>query len=107
MTVNICLGLDFIGGELYFGPMKDLEKEVVGKTSSYSKATHSVGMGIIHRGQHLHGAMPIEDGERQNLIIWMRSSSVRNLNCPMCNKEPILEKANECDYGDGFTIVVK
>lgn len=50
----------------------------------------------------MHGAIEIEDGERCNLIIWMRSSSVRNERCPMCNLKPDLIEI-EGD-GAGFTM---
>lgn len=49
----------------------------------------------------MHGAIEIEDGERFNLIIWMRSSAVRNECCPMCNERPNLVEV-EGD-GAGFT----
>lgn len=49
----------------------------------------------------MHGAHPITFGERYNLIIWMRSSSVRNKLCPMCDKPP--ELVPNMGYGDGFT----
>lgn len=62
---------------------------------------HVVGRGILHRARHHHGAMPITSGERYNLIMWMRSSSVRNKLCPMCDEPPKLIP-NE-GYGDGFT----
>ena len=62
---------------------------------------HKIGRGVIHRGQHMHGAMDISDGERYNLIIWMRSSSVRNDCCPRCNQPPNLIPFE--GYGDGFT----
>ena len=68
------------------------------------KVEHKKGYGILHRGQHMHGAMPIsgDDSERHNLIMWMRSSSVRNQSCPMCGNPPSLI---EQPYGgDGFTI---
>ena len=53
----------------------------------------------------MHGAMPLDDdkdgGERYNLIIWMRSSAVRNMRCPMCESVPdIVETMGD---GDGFT----
>lgn len=57
--------------------------------------------GILHRGQHMHGALPITKGERCNLIIWMRSSRIRNSLCPMCNEKPKLVKT--VGNGDGFT----
>ena len=52
----------------------------------------------------MHGALPIQSGERINLIIiWMRSSPVRNKLCPMCNRVPRLMPS----FGgsdDGFTV---
>lgn len=59
--------------------------------------------GILHRGQQMHGALPISDGERCNLIIWMRSSKIRNNLCPMCNRKPCLVETS--GNGDGFTTV--
>ena len=47
----------------------------------------------------MHGAMELGDGERFNLIIWMRSSSVRNKLCPMCNKKPDLIEMPGVDAG--------
>lgn len=49
----------------------------------------------------MHGALPIQSGERINLIIWMRSSVVRNKLCPMCGTEPRLVPC--AGEGDGFT----
>ena len=63
---------------------------------------HNFAYGILHRGRHLHKAMPIESGERLNLIIWMRSSKIRNELCPMCQKPP--NKIPVPFYGDGFTL---
>ena len=50
----------------------------------------------------MHGAIEIEDGERFNLIIWMRSSSIRNECCSMCNQIPDLIEVE--DDGAGFTM---
>ena len=48
---------------------------------------HTVGMGILHRGRHMHQAMPISSGHRLNLILWARSSAWRTQNgCAMCGK---------------------
>ena len=49
------------------------------------------GVGILHLGQEMHGAMPLAAGRRTNLIIWFRSSGVRNQECPMCGDTPDLE----------------
>ena len=51
----------------------------------------------------MHGALPIQSGERINLIIWMRSSAVRNKLCPMCNTVPRLVPSFG-GSGDGFTV---
>ena len=97
VTLNVCLGKNFEGGNLYFGDMK---------TTPVCQSTcvlvdHKVGYGLLHRGQQYHGALPIKSSERYNLILWMRSSSVRNLLCPMCDQKPSLVPSE--DYGDGFT----
>ena len=38
---------------------------------------HVRGTCLVHMGRHRHGANDIEDGERNNLIIWCKSSSYR------------------------------
>ena len=68
---------------------------------SMKQYSHVKGRGLLHRGQHMHGAREITEGERYNLIIWMRSSSVRNSLCPMCNRPPRLVTTEGC--GEGFT----
>ena len=64
---------------------------------------HHVGRGILHLGKQLHSAMPMEAGSRSNLIMWLRASSVRNVTCPMCDREPSLEEVKH-GHGDGFTM---
>lgn len=61
---------------------------------------HKPTIGLLHRGQHTHGALPITSGERYNLIVWMRSSRIRNKQCPMCNGKPSLVSVE--GFGDGF-----
>jgi len=73
ITLNVCLGKKgFTGGELYFrgllgSPTADDEHLKVG---------HALGRGILHRGQHRHGALPISAGARYNLILWCRASAL-------------------------------
>lgn len=66
-----------------------------------TEVAHRQGQGLLHRGQHMHGALPISSGQRWNLIVWMRSSQQRRHLCPMCNRTPRLLPA--LGYGDGFT----
>ena len=70
-------------------------------STRYTGYQHKRTFGLLHRGQHMHGATPITDGERYNLIVWMRSSRQRNQLCPMCDREP--ELVESVGYGDGFT----
>ena len=62
---------------------------------------HTPTYGILHRGQHMHGALPIQTGHRYNLILWMRSSKIRNKLCPMCKQLPRLVPTQGA--GAGFT----
>lgn len=82
VTLNVCIGGNFEGGELLFGKVKsskgpDLERYPV---------AHQVGMGLLHRGIHRHQALPIESGERYNLIMWCRSTEFRYNECPHCGR---------------------
>ena len=100
VTLNISLTENFEEGSLYFGPMQQERTE---RTENFSECVHRLGYGILHRGQHMHGALPISDGERHNVIIWMRSSVERNKQCPMCFQKPVLVETQ--GQGDGFTQV--
>lgn len=99
VTLNVALSGEgtYTGGDLYFGAMRT-EDEL---KKNHKKFTHVPYRGLIHRGQHKHGALPITSGARYNLIIWMRASSVRNKKCPMCDSEPDLEPT--LGFGGGFT----
>ncbi|MEE6504080.1 hypothetical protein FKM82_005061 [Ascaphus truei] len=97
VTLNVSLGKEFTDGNLYFSDMR----QVPANERRYTEVEHVFGQGILHRGQQVHGALPITSGERWNLIIWMRASSLRNKLCPMCDREPrLVETLGE---GDGFS----
>ncbi|XP_042216415.1 2-oxoglutarate and iron-dependent oxygenase domain-containing protein 2-like [Homarus americanus] len=98
ITLNVSLNEDYSDGELYFGPMRTDASSTV--RSGYS---HLLGRGLLHRGQQRHGALPISEGVRYNLIIWMRSSQIRNELCPMCDEKPTLVPVKN-GYGDGFSM---
>nr|XP_057926062.1 2-oxoglutarate and iron-dependent oxygenase domain-containing protein 2 isoform X1 [Doryrhamphus excisus] len=97
VTLNVSLGKDFTEGNLYFGNMRQVPLCETECTEIKHKATE----GLLHRGQHMHGALPISSGQRWNLIIWMRASQERNKLCPMCNRKPELVKGE--GFADGFT----
>ncbi|XP_074061585.1 2-oxoglutarate and iron-dependent oxygenase domain-containing protein 2 [Macrotis lagotis] len=97
VTLNVSLGKDFSEGSLYFGDFRQEQNQDV----QFVEVPHILGQGVLHRGGQLHGAMPLESGERWNLIIWMRASAIRNELCPMCERLP--ELVEDEGYGDGFT----
>ena len=99
MKNNLFNEIIFIGGEIVF---RGDEFGNDGNEFDLAVHEHTVAQGILHRGSHLHKALPIEKGERWNLIIWMRSSEIRNQICPMCNEKP--NKIEASYYGDGFTL---
>jgi len=77
LTLNICLGKTFTGGDLYFKGLYS-QPQTHGEEYIYS---HKKGETIFHYGEHRHGAHPITSGERLNLIIWYRASSLRQHTC--------------------------
>uniref|UniRef100_A0A8C6TQQ8 2-oxoglutarate and iron-dependent oxygenase domain containing 2 n=1 Tax=Neogobius melanostomus TaxID=47308 RepID=A0A8C6TQQ8_9GOBI len=120
ITLNVSLGKDFTEGNLYFGDMRQVclivhicycsfsclmhyccPLQVPLSESECTEVQHKVTEGLLHRGQHMHGALPIASGQRWNLIIWMRASQVRNQLCPMCQRKPSLLEGE--GYADGFT----
>lgn len=127
VTLNVCLGKVFTEGGLYFGDMKQVHVfssspksfpsggmvsvtlqlftlnslQVPVSEAECTEVTQRLGEGLLHRGQHMHGALPISSGQRWNLIVWMRSSRQRNRLCPMCNCRPTLLQAH--GFADGFT----
>ncbi|RXG68505.1 2-oxoglutarate and iron-dependent oxygenase domain-containing protein 2 [Armadillidium vulgare] len=58
VTLNVSLNNDYIGGELFFGPMRYEDSTL---KFGYE---HKKGEGVLHRGQQMHGAFPITEGER-------------------------------------------
>jgi hypothetical protein len=65
VTVNVSLTAGHKEGELYF-----LQGEQAGR--AYRPVQHRKGWGVLHRGAALHGALPVTDGSRSNLILWFR-----------------------------------
>lgn len=97
ITLNVALTEDFQGGELVFH-----DKDNGYQWPAFGYEQWPMANGIIHKGSHIHEALPITSGERCNLIIWCRSSKMRQKQCPMCRSPPDLEIAPMNTYGDGF-----
>ncbi|XP_057446978.1 2-oxoglutarate and iron-dependent oxygenase domain-containing protein CP2 isoform X1 [Lotus japonicus] len=80
VTLNVCLGKEFSGGELFFRGTR-CEKHVNTGTQSeeYFDYSHVPGRAVLHRGRHRHGARATTSGHRVNLLLWCRSSVFREL----------------------------
>lgn len=63
VTLNLCLGGDFTGGDLVF--YKN-DKPIY-------TVKHKIGQAILHRGETIHRAKPIKSGWRTNLILWCKA----------------------------------
>ncbi|CAH2036160.1 unnamed protein product [Thlaspi arvense] len=80
VTLNVCLGKEFVGGELYFRGTR-CEKHVNIDATSEERYdySHKPGQAVIHRGRHRHGARATTSGQRVNMILWCRSSIFREM----------------------------
>ncbi|KAJ0447661.1 putative oxoglutarate/iron-dependent dioxygenase [Helianthus annuus] len=80
VTLNVCLGKQFSGGELYFrGVRCDKHMNAEALPEEIFDYSHVPGHAIIHRGRHRRGARPTTAGQRVNLLLWCRSSVFREL----------------------------
>lgn len=75
VTLNICLGNEFSGGDLYFGGIRcAFCQETTPRKDEEIGVRHEPGHAILHRGKHRHSAQDIQSGERINMIMWCMSS---------------------------------
>ena len=78
VTLNVCLGRAFEGGELFFRGVRCRAHQQTGAADEESvEYTHRPGVAVLHRGHHRHGAHAITSGERCNLILWCRADPAR------------------------------
>jgi len=78
VTLNVCLGTEFGGGDLFFAGVRcQRHKHMVPTEKESFQVPHQVGRAIIHLGKHRHSATPITFGKRVNLILWNQSSKFR------------------------------
>lgn len=84
VTMNLCLGGGFSGGDLYFAGRRCMrhhdDPERPGESFTW---VHQPGVALLHAGAHRHGARPITRGQRDNLILWMRSGPLRAADAPV------------------------
>ncbi|KAF8407768.1 hypothetical protein HHK36_006904 [Tetracentron sinense] len=80
VTLNVCLGKQFSGGELFFRGIRcDKHVNTETKSEEILDYSHVPGQAVLHRGRHRHGAKATTSGHRINLLIWCRSSVFREI----------------------------
>ncbi|KAE9607493.1 putative procollagen-lysine 5-dioxygenase [Lupinus albus] len=80
VTLNVCLGTQFSGGDLFFRGMR-CEKHVntESRPEEVFDYSHFPGQAVLHHGRHRHGARATISGHRVNLLLWCRSSVYREI----------------------------
>ncbi|KAL6319250.1 hypothetical protein AAG906_013924 [Vitis piasezkii] len=80
VTLNVCLGKEFSGGELFFrGTRCDKHVNTGSQSEEIFDYSHVPGKAVLHRGRHRHGARATTAGHRINLLLWCRSSVFREM----------------------------
>lgn len=80
VTLNVCLGKQFSGGELFFRGIRcDKHVNSEAQHEEVFDYAHVPGQAVLHRGRHRHGARATTSGHRINLLLWCRSSVFREM----------------------------
>ncbi|KAI3837335.1 hypothetical protein MKW92_049049 [Papaver armeniacum] len=80
VTLNVCLGKQFSGGDLFFRGIRcDKHVNTESQPEESFDYSHVPGQAVLHRGRHRHGARATRSGHRINLLLWCRSSAFREL----------------------------
>ncbi|CAJ1977462.1 unnamed protein product [Sphenostylis stenocarpa] len=86
VSLNVCLGKEFSGGEVFFQGVRceehllsNAQPGALMEKFEIFNYFHAPGHVILHPGRQRHGARPTISGNRTNLIIWCRSTAFREL----------------------------
>ena len=83
VTLNLCLGGGFAGGDLWFEGRRCLRHlDAPTRPEEHVIYAHTPGVALLHAGAHRHGAHAITAGRRENLILWMRAGGLRAAHDP-------------------------
>lgn len=58
---------------MFFRGVRDSQSEKIEDI----EVAHKVGSALFHVGQHWHGSTSLQSGERHNVVMWFRSSKMR------------------------------
>ncbi|KAI3901586.1 hypothetical protein MKW92_035328 [Papaver armeniacum] len=80
VTLNVCLGKQYSGGDLYFRGIRcDKHVNTEYQPEESFDYSHVIGQAVLHSGRHRYGARATRSGHRINLLLWCRSSAFREL----------------------------
>ncbi|KAM7279418.1 hypothetical protein ACFE04_006552 [Oxalis oulophora] len=80
VTLNVCLGKQFSGGDLYFrGTRCDKHVNTSKLQEEIFDYAHVPGQAVLHRGRLRHGVRATTSGRRINLLVWCKSSFFREM----------------------------
>ena len=81
VTLNLCLGQDFSGGQLVLYGLRGQDNAAVPQL----EYTHQLGRAVVHSGRHFHAVTAVTEGERHVYIQWARAwGGTRAYSCPCC-----------------------
>ena len=82
VTMNVCIGDDFTGGNLHFKGLRGTPRGGIDLVGEYKP---QIGRAIVHAGRHFHEVSVVTAGDRFAYIMWSRSwNGVRASTCPCC-----------------------
>ena len=71
-TINLCLLAEAVGGDLQFEGRAGSGGCAAGEEGGGAWVyRHQTARGIVHRGSLVHRVLPLEGGQRENVIIWV------------------------------------
>ncbi len=83
VTMNLCLGGGFVGGDLWFhGRRCAVHLDDPARAGEPFTWAHEPGVALLHAGANRHGARPLRAGARDALILWMRAGGLRDRGDP-------------------------
>ncbi|KAK1387072.1 2-oxoglutarate and Fe(II)-dependent oxygenase superfamily protein [Heracleum sosnowskyi] len=97
VTLNVCLGEKFYGGELFLRGVRCVKHlNVDSELKEIFDYSQVPGRAVLHRGRHRHGALSTTSGHRVNMLLWCKSSIFREMSkeeqnspswCGVCRRE--------------------
>jgi len=75
MTINLCIGGDFSGGQVHFHGHSHTTHPSTTPSPSYYHYQHRVNYGVAHAGEMLHSSTA-SVGSRWNLLLFMKKKHV-------------------------------